>query len=728
MTSVAAAPTPILQFLNNAGQMNVGGSLLTQVGNVNYPTWQDAAGSIAFPNPIPLNSRGEISNSSGVSSQLFLADGVAYTMTLLDANGNQIWVAENVTAEGAALVGTMTDEGPFSPGPTFTGSITGTALTVSGVTGTIAIGQTLYGAGVTAGTTITAGSGTSWTVSTSQTVASEAMGAAGTNQFAPGLSTSLTLLGYYGSSSNLWVHFDGAEQGSDTFSLNGYTLTFNAPIPVGVQEVYVKGGTTQTIGTPAAGTVTDLSVASGSRLYNRINDWVDVKDYGATGNGVSDDTAAIVLAVNKQAAVGGGMVYFPPGTYLVSAPISLPGNVSIWGNGAGSIIRAKIAINSIFSITGSTVSIRDVLLDGNSYLASAAISNTGQSYSVVEGCVIQNCGNGYTHADAGASGPSQSPIVRGNLLINNTTGITFSGGCINMIISQNYIYGGTGVIMNQTTTHCEGLYMSQNTVMPSTLNGSPGIGLVINAGLEFEITNNVIDQCYLNAVTLAGTSSSVSSNYMKFLDNWFGFQTSPAAGGVGVLVEGNVANAIFKGNTFAASPTWGFEATDIGALIPSNILLDGNLFLNNITGDVSITSTAGEYPITNNIFNNSTIALSDNNNGIAGIVSGNFFPGGKASAIFSTARKIGLNDGITTQTRGTAVISSGTTSITFNHLCDLIPTAGNVTVNVTNIATNAPGELAIAIIGSTQITVTCRNNPGASNLNLAWEVDCTGFV
>ena len=53
----------------------------------------------------------------------------------------------------------------------FIGSISGTTLTVSSVTsGIIAIGQTLTGTGVTAGTTITAGSGLSWTVSASQTV------------------------------------------------------------------------------------------------------------------------------------------------------------------------------------------------------------------------------------------------------------------------------------------------------------------------------------------------------------------------------------------------------------------------------------------------------------------------------------------------------------------------------------------------------------------------------
>ena len=59
---------------------------------------------------------------------------------------------------------------------TFTGVLAGTALTVSGVTGTVAIGQTVVGAGVPDGTKIVSGSGTSWVVnSPGATVASETM-------------------------------------------------------------------------------------------------------------------------------------------------------------------------------------------------------------------------------------------------------------------------------------------------------------------------------------------------------------------------------------------------------------------------------------------------------------------------------------------------------------------------------------------------------------------------
>ncbi len=60
---------------------------------------------------------------------------------------------------------------------TFTGAVSGIALTVSGVTGTIAVGNLLVDmAGLIAsGTTIVSGSGTSWVVSISQTVTSESM-------------------------------------------------------------------------------------------------------------------------------------------------------------------------------------------------------------------------------------------------------------------------------------------------------------------------------------------------------------------------------------------------------------------------------------------------------------------------------------------------------------------------------------------------------------------------
>src|SRR5579863_1640293 len=141
--------------------------------------------------------------------------------------------------------------------------------------------------------------------------------------FTAGVSTSLTLSQNYGSANNLWIAFDGDEQGADTFSLGGAnneTLTFNAVIPLGTNKVYVKGGTALTIGTPGNGAVTDASVAAGSALANRLNYLMTVRDprFGATGNGTTNDQPAFLLTNGVS-----DDILVPPGTYLISSNLTL---------------------------------------------------------------------------------------------------------------------------------------------------------------------------------------------------------------------------------------------------------------------------------------------------------------------------------------------------------------------------------------------------------------------
>jgi Pectate lyase superfamily protein len=326
--AVALSETPILQFWNNAGQLNVGGSLLTQVGGVNYPTYQDPAGLTALPNPIPLNSRGEISNSSGVSSQLYLLPGVVYVFTLYDCFGNQLWVAEDVMGIAPVAVGALTDENGSNGQPGFS---------------------------------------------------------AANGDFTPGTTTTLTLSKNYGSASNLWVAFDGVEQGANTFSLSGTTLTFNAPIPVGTSFVFVKGGTTLSIGTPSSGTVTDSSVANNANINSSkigflqagagaVNRTVlsklqevqlSVKDFGATGNGTTDDTTSINSAIAAISNLGGGVVYFPPGTYLCGELQITSSSVKLRGAGHGGfhflspyrIAPSQLVYNGV-NVTGSWINFR----------------------------------------------------------------------------------------------------------------------------------------------------------------------------------------------------------------------------------------------------------------------------------------------------------------------------------------------------------------------------------
>jgi len=71
------------------------------------------------------------------------------------------------------------DTGAVATGASFTGSISGTTLTATSITGNIYAGQNIVGANVAPGTAIVSGSGGTWTVSVSQTVASTAMTSGG---------------------------------------------------------------------------------------------------------------------------------------------------------------------------------------------------------------------------------------------------------------------------------------------------------------------------------------------------------------------------------------------------------------------------------------------------------------------------------------------------------------------------------------------------------------------
>lgn len=66
--------------------------------------------------------------------------------------------------------------------------------------------------------------------------------------------------------------------------------------------------------------------------------WFNVQDYGATGNGITNDTTAINAAMSAMHAAGKGTVYFPDGRYLISSAITFPsaaaGTFAIKGNGA----------------------------------------------------------------------------------------------------------------------------------------------------------------------------------------------------------------------------------------------------------------------------------------------------------------------------------------------------------------------------------------------------------
>jgi len=85
----------------------------------------------------------------------------------------------------------------------------------------------------------------------------------------------------------------------------------------------------------------------------------NVKAYGAVGDGVADDTTSIQAAIDAANTAGGGLVYFPKGTYLVTG-LNLYNYITLQGIGKhGSVIKAsgdgEIVTGTAQSGTSSTI-------------------------------------------------------------------------------------------------------------------------------------------------------------------------------------------------------------------------------------------------------------------------------------------------------------------------------------------------------------------------------------
>jgi len=90
-----------------------------------------------------------------------------------------------------------------------------------------------------------------------------------------------------------------------------------------------------------------LSPATWEQVKNRALDTVSVKDFGAVGDGVTDDTTAIQNAINASS----GLVLIPAGTYIITSDLTISADIDIalYGTlqlGTGSVNGITTAVNA----------------------------------------------------------------------------------------------------------------------------------------------------------------------------------------------------------------------------------------------------------------------------------------------------------------------------------------------------------------------------------------------
>ncbi len=166
-----------------------------------------------------------------------------------------------------------------------------------------------------------------------------------------------------------------------------------------------------------------ISEASSDNEFTKM-DILNVKNFGAIGDGVNNDLSAIQSAVSSAA---NKVLYFPPGVYLVNNNLTIGSNVKVeMANGA----RFKLAFGKVLTINGPfEAGLHQVFEDVNGCTNGGFDSSTGwtvgSGWTISDGVATHTAGNTGTLSFAGCAGVNGKTFI-----VKYTIGGTPNGGLI----------------------------------------------------------------------------------------------------------------------------------------------------------------------------------------------------------------------------------------------------------------------------------------------------------
>lgn len=113
-------------------------------------------------------------------------------------------------------------------------------------------------------------------------------------------------------------------------------------------------------GSMAAPDFTPAGTGAATRTsHDKFSDLISVKDFGAVGDGLTDDTTAIINALSAV-----NSVFLPEGEYLVTSTIQLAARQSLIGAGAKSVLKANSNTFNVIEIIEDYVRVSDLRIEG----------------------------------------------------------------------------------------------------------------------------------------------------------------------------------------------------------------------------------------------------------------------------------------------------------------------------------------------------------------------------
>jgi parallel beta-helix repeat protein len=294
----------------------------------------------------------------------------------------------------------------------------------------------------------------------------------------------------------------------------------------------------------------------------------NVLDFGATADDLSDDSAAIQAAIDAAYELGGGIVYIPAGTFIISGNkadpsqgcVEVRSNVTLIGEGMGETIlkladnydaRINGLIRTPVSESASNVTIKNLTIDGNrqnntdhqagiitgvkanddgKIHESITISNvevmncTGYGVNpheltydlVIEDCVSHGNGKDGFVADYVVGG-----IYRDNVAYDNDRhGINVQNSSNDILLENNIAYnngngatGGAGIVVQRSDVFPEGEntipWVTNIQIVGGEYYGNSREGILVKLSDNIEISDAYVHDNMRQGIRIEGATNTI---------------------------------------------------------------------------------------------------------------------------------------------------------------------------------------------------------------------------
>ena len=240
-------------------------------------------------------------------------------------------------------------------------------------------------------------------------------------------------------------------------------------------------------------------------VQSKLRESVSVKDFGAVGDGITNDSVAIQAAITYAQTIGAG-VFLPAATYYCgSTGLLITASIHLYGSNGATLSFASGFSGTALSVNATYVKLSDFVISGPTSVSIPSVNAVGidvlQAHCVISKVrVISSGGLTYQAFSQGARLAQWSHLVTGCTITGHLYGINSNvANAVNIHgtgCSAADTVGGAGILMNGG---------SGNSIQQCDIEGSSFAGIYLSDGGTAGSGHGscAISGCYIESQTSA---------------------------------------------------------------------------------------------------------------------------------------------------------------------------------------------------------------------------------